>query len=99
MKAIFHSDARDEAERATRYYTNINSKLGLRFEQDLQQAVSRIIQNPQAWHPLKKGYRRCSLSKFSFGVIYRIDRDQNRCLIFAVMHFKQRPDYWRSRKF
>lgn len=80
------------------HYTEIYRPLGKDFRQELEEAVLRILKAPAAWHPLKKDYRRCSLNRFPFGIIYRVDEQKNECQIFAVMHFKRNPGYWESRK-
>lgn len=99
MNVVFHPAAKTEAQKATVHYSEINNRLGRGFQKELEDAVSRIVQAPTAWHPIKKGYRRCTLNRFPFGVIYRIDPSKNECQVFAVMHFKRKPGYWQSRKF
>jgi len=99
MNVVFHSSAKIEAQKATSHYTEIHKQLGSDFRKELEETVSRIIHTPSAWHPIKKGYRRCSLNKFPFGVIYRVDKSKNECQVFAVMHFKREPGYWQSRRF
>ncbi|MDZ7718446.1 MAG: type II toxin-antitoxin system RelE/ParE family toxin [Balneolaceae bacterium] len=99
MRVVFHPEAKQEAQRATIHYTEIHTQLGIDFRQELEEAVSRIIQVPTAWHSIKKSYRRCSLKRFPFGIIYHVDEQKNECQIYAVMHFKRKPGYWKSRKF
>lgn len=97
MNIVFHPEAQKEAQKATTHYTDIHTQLGSDFRTELEEAVSRIVQAPTAWHPIKKDYRRCTLNRFPFGVIYRVDTSNNECQIFAVMHFKRKPGYWQSR--
>ena len=99
MNVVFHPAAQIEAQKATVHYTEIHNRLGMDFQKEIEAAVSRIVQAPTTWHPIKKGYRRCSLNRFPFGIIYRIDPSQNECQVFAVMHFKRKPGYWQSRTF
>jgi len=99
MNVVFHPTAQNEAQKATAHYAEIYEQLGKDFRIELEEAVSRNIQTPNAWHPIKKGFRRCILNRFPFGIIYRTDPSKNECQIFAVMHLKRRPGYWHSRTF
>ena len=95
MNVVFHP----AAQKATAHYTEIYKQLGRDFRLELEEAVSRIIQAPAAWHPIKKDFRRCILNRFPFGIIYRTDQAKNECQVFAVMHLKRKPGYWQSRTF
>lgn len=57
--------------------------------------MDRVARNPEAWHPLGDGVRRCRLSRFPYGLIYAIDKDD--IVVLAVAHLHRRPDYWRDR--
>ena len=99
MTVVFHPAAQREAQKATAHYSEIHLQLGRDFRKELEEAVSRIVKAPTAWHPLKKEYRRCTMNKFPFALIYRTDQAKNECQVFAVMHFKRKPGYWQHRKF
>jgi len=99
VNVVFHPAAQKEAQKATAHYSEIHKQLGSDFRIELEEAVSRIVQAPTAWNPIKKDYRRCILNRFPFGLIYRVDPSKNECQVFAVMHFKRKPGYWQSRTF
>ena len=99
MNVVFHPAAQKEAQKATAHYLEIHKQLGREFRIALEEAVSRIVQAPTAWHPIKKDYRRFTLSRFPFSVIYRVDQSKSECQVFAVMHFKRKPGYWQFREF
>lgn len=99
MTYEFHSAARKEVISATRHYQDINNRLGKDFRNDIEEIISRILANPEAWTPLKKNYRRCLLKRFPFGIIYKVDEKKSVCKIFAVMHLHRKPGYWKNRKF
>ncbi len=99
MNVVFHPSAKIEAQKATAHYTEIHKQLGRDFRKELEEAVLRIVYAPTAWHPIKKDFRRCTLNRFPFGVIYRLDKTKNECQVFAIMHFKRKPGYWQSRRF
>lgn len=76
MNIVFHPAAKIEAQKATAHYTEIHEQLGRDFRMELEEAVSRIVQAPNAWHPIKNDLRRCTLNRYPFGVIYRVDKSK-----------------------
>ncbi len=99
MNYSFHPEASREAEKAVRYYCEIYPELGESFRAEIEETIDRMLRTPKAWHPIKKAYRRCSLNRFPFCLIFRVDEQKNECQIFAIMHFKRKPGYWEKRKF
>ena len=95
-EARFHGDARLEFLDAVAYYESIQVGLGDRFRQSVEAAVQLATSLPFAGAPYKYGTRRIFPKKFPFSVIYLVGK--NEIVIFAVAHFKRRPDYWSSRR-
>jgi plasmid stabilization system protein ParE len=92
----FLRPAEEELEKAARYYNRRQKGLGPRFMVEFRKAISRIIENPEAWTPISPNARRCLLNKFPYGIIYEMEKDT--ILIVAVMHLSREPDYWRNRR-
>jgi len=66
MKVVFLKYARQELDDATQFYALEFSGLGRRFREEVKNAVSRIIEYPEAW-PLERGdFRKCKLHKFPY---------------------------------
>lgn len=76
-------------------YDSINVDLGNHFIQEIEQALERIEQFPEAWTLLSTNSRRCRLSSFPYGVVYQITSQG--IMIVAVMHFQRKPGYWENR--
>ncbi|MBI2192221.1 MAG: hypothetical protein HYU36_09570 [Planctomycetes bacterium] len=72
MRFYFHGDAETEFDKAVAYYEECRSGLGLEFAQEVYAAIARVIQFPDAWSPMSKNTRRCLVTRFPFGIIYRI---------------------------
>ena len=53
MNVVFHPAAQKEAQKATPHYLEIHKQPGRDFRIELEKAVSRIVQAPTAWHPIK----------------------------------------------
>ena len=66
-----------------------------RFQAALQQALLQSRQSPERWPILAGELRKRPLRGFPHRVIYEVRRDH--VLIVAVMHERQRPEYWRDR--
>ena len=96
MNYSFHPQAEKELEESENYYDSKSKVLGDRFRSEIETTISRIIKFPQGWHPLSKVVRRCRLTAFPYGLIYRLKNDQIR--ILAVMHLHREPTYWADRK-
>src|SRR5215831_4700897 len=93
-KYRFTSSALSELREATLYYEDQESGLGLRFLDEIDAAVDRILRFPQAWHPVSTRSRRCRTHRFPFGLLYQIRSDE--ILITAVMNLRRDPQRWRD---
>ena len=96
MTYSFHPEAEIEFSNAIEYYETCKKTLGLEFANEVYQTIQRIIQFPNAWHPLDKNNRRCLTNRFPFGIIYYQKNDE--IIILAIMHLNRKPDYWKNRK-
>lgn len=96
MNWEFLRPAEEELEKAARHYNRRRKGLGRRFMEEVRKAISRVIENTEAWTPISPNARRCFLNKFPYGIIYRIEKDA--ILIVAVMHLSREPGYWKNRR-
>jgi plasmid stabilization system protein ParE len=87
--------AESELDDAVRWYQTQAPGLGDAFLLEVLAAASRIARYPEAWHVLEQGIRRCRLTRFPYGLIYAVDKDD--VVVLAVAHLHRRPDYWRDR--
>ena len=87
--------AEAELEDAISYYNCQRPGLGIEFAVEIDTAIRKIVDYPNAWQKLTAGARRCQLQRFDYGLVYRLRNDV--ATIYAVMHLKRRPGYWRDR--
>jgi toxin ParE1/3/4 len=80
---------------AAAYYESQQHDLGRRFLASVQDALNRIQVNPLLYPAIEGDVRRCLTKTFPYGVLFRIKPDV--CVVVAVMHLHQAPDYWRTR--
>jgi plasmid stabilization system protein ParE len=95
MKVEFALPAERELDEAVAYFEAQRAGLGVVFAAEVASAVERIEEYPHVWQSLPGGVRRCLLRKFEYGLVYRVRDDT--ATIYAVMHLRRRPDYWRKR--
>jgi plasmid stabilization system protein ParE len=96
MKIIFSKYAQLELQDAIIYYELEFKGLGQKFKQEIQKAVIRIAEYPEAWSLEQGEIRKCLLHKFSYKVLYSIENDH--IFIIAIAHQHRTPDYWIDRQ-
>jgi len=96
MKAVrFHPVAIEEAAHQRNYYEQCQRGLGIRFVNELEQAVQRVRTNPSIFRIVRGKVRKCRLRCFPHGLLFM---DKTDCIyIIAVMHLHREPGYWKNR--
>jgi toxin ParE1/3/4 len=89
MNYSFHPHAEKELEDVENYYDGISQDLGDRFRAEIEMALSRIMNFPNAWQPLTKAVRRRRLINFPYGIVYRVKTD-----IRCLQPTSDRDDFW-----
>lgn len=97
MTFEFHPDASAEFHDAAHWYEDRSLYAGDRFVQAVRVAVNDILADPRRFPPAGEGIQVYRLKKFPFRLYYSFDADASSVCIYAVMHEKRRPDYWRGR--
>jgi len=95
MRYEFHQEALEEYNEATRWYADRDLKLAFRFIDAVEEAVSRVVENPTRSRAFEDDVRRCLTHVFPYAVLYTIEGDF--VLIVAVIHCSREPGYWKSR--
>ena len=95
MNYTFHPHAERELEEIENYYDSILHELGDEFRDDVNMTLTRILRFTEGWQSLSGTVRRCRLSDFPYGIIYRVKPDHIR--ILAMPHQRRKPDYWKYR--
>lgn len=95
MTYRFLTPALAEICEAAEFYDNRVSGLGADFLNEVDAAIERILNFPEAWGPLGEKYRRCHLRRFPYSVIYSIKNDEE-ILVVSVFHQSREPRSWRE---
>ena len=96
MNFSFHELAQTELMSTIDYYEECQAGLGLCFSEEIYATVERICQFPLAWESVDSKTRRCLLSRFPYGILYRIAENEIR--VMAIMNLHRKSCYWKDRK-
>jgi len=88
--------ARQEFDAAIAYYNSREPQLGSEFAEEVEAAISRMLQFPLAAPVFRRDTRRILVDRFPYGIIYRVQSDT--ITIVAIMHLSRNPEYWTRRK-
>ncbi len=95
MLAIYHPEAEAELAEATRFYERRVPTLGVQFLHAVDKSIATILEAPLR-PPITNGdVRRYLMTRFPYGIYYRVFQDHLRILAFK--HHSRHSDYWRSR--
>lgn len=97
MTYEFHPAASWEFQSAAHWYDEEKVGLGDRFSSVIRQDVESILLNPERFQSVGDGLHVLRLKKFPYRIYYHFDASAQKVVIYAVMHNKQQPDYWRAR--
>ncbi len=95
MTYRFLSPALAEIGESAEFYEERVSGLGADFLDEVDAAIDRILQLPEAWGRLGGNYRKCNLRRFPYSVIYSIQSDET-IIIVSVFHQSREPRSWRE---
>jgi toxin ParE1/3/4 len=95
IKVCFLPAAEVELLSEVAYYSKAREGTGLRFEEAVRTALSRVARYPHSGVPSYKDTRVALVKRFPFSVVYRPSVDE--ILVVAIALHRKRPNYWASR--
>ena len=78
------------------YYKQFDQSLSHDFIHEFEDAVQRLIKFPKTGQLYLHQTKRIFLNRFTYSIVYKIYRDEL-IMVFAIMHMKRKPDYWKKR--
>lgn len=97
MNYRFLTPALVELGEAAAFYEVRVVGLGADFLDEVDRAIERILRFPEAWGRLGGEYRRCSLRRFPYLLIYSTMPD-GCVIIISVFHQSREPGSWRDQR-
>jgi len=95
VKYNFSKWAQEELDEASAHYEKQSPGLGHEFLNEIDHAIQRIIDFPEAWERIVKNVRHCQVTRFPYALIYFV-KDET-IHVAAVMHLHRKPGYWKKR--
>ncbi len=97
-KPVLEFDDAAEAEfyDIVEYYKQFDRSLSNDFVQEFERTIQRLVKFPGAGHPYLHQTKRVFLNRFPYAIVYKIYRDES-IIVFAIMHMKRKPGYWKKR--
>jgi toxin ParE1/3/4 len=95
----FHPEAVAEYQDAANFYLEHASPLvAASFVAEIETSISKVLLNPETW-PVAEApaIRRYLIHRFPYALYYRWESQHNRVAIYAVMHLRREPGYWKAR--
>lgn len=93
--AVFHPQADAEMIAAAQWYDSQHRGLGSEFLDEIDAAIARVSETPEAFGVIRDDIRCHRLHRFPHGLLYRVESD--RVFVVAVMHLHRDPHYWEHR--
>jgi len=90
-----HPEAEREYLEALAWYRDRSVVVASDFELAVSKAVHAIEAAPQRWPSYFGEFRRYTLHRFPFSIVYQ--EMLSEVVVFAVAHGRRRPGYWRKR--
>jgi len=95
MDVAWAEPAVSDLREAMGFYDDKEPGLRDRFEQEVEDAIGRIVRYPRAWFDLGGGFRRCQMHSFLYGVYYQVQGE--RIVIMAVLDLRRSAETWQRR--
>lgn len=91
----FHPDAEIEYRNALRWYLKHNIQAAIEFETEFEYLLRMICNNPNLFPAHDHRRRLSTIHRYPYSVVY--EPSENRILILAIAHHRQKPDYFSYR--
>ena len=88
-------EAEADIAEAYQYYESCREGLGADFISRIDEAISRVQNNPKQFRTVLDKVRRALVRKFLYGIYYTIN--ENGIIVLAVVHARRNPKHWQSR--
>ncbi|HKO36377.1 MAG TPA: type II toxin-antitoxin system RelE/ParE family toxin [Pyrinomonadaceae bacterium] len=91
----FTPEADDELAEARQWYARQRERLDVEFMQSIDEALTRVVTNPNQYPIVYRTLRRAVVRRFPFALFYEFTTEAIQ--VIAVFHSRRDPQRWRSR--
>jgi plasmid stabilization system protein ParE len=93
----FTPAAQAEVDEAEEWYEQRLAGLGGHFIDALEKTVERLRFDALRFPIVRKGVRRILLTRFPYGLYYRVESEPESVVVIACMHNRRSPRRWQRR--
>lgn len=97
-KLIYNRFVRDDLKEINEWYKEINKELWNSFTKEFRLKINLIKENPLSFELKYNNIRIVFLKKFSYGIHYSYNTEENIIEIYSVFHTSRDPEIWKDRK-
>lgn len=90
-----HADAHRDLADGRDWYKQHSLIAAEGFLDEIERAITFILEAPERWPPYRLGARRYVLANYPYSIVYRVTSTSVE--IFAIAHAKRRATYWSKR--
>ncbi len=91
----FLRGARVDFDESFDWYAQRSVGAAIGFTSAVDDAIEKVVADPGRFPSTQGGCQYCSLSRYPFRVVFRVEPQQ--LTVVAIAHAKRRPGYWRDR--
>lgn len=95
-KAVILPFAKQDIQDAATWYNDKQKGLGKRFTQQVKDKVKFIREYPKAVAIRYDNVRATTLKSFPYMIHYTVDDEQQKVIIYAVLHTRRNPSFWKN---
>jgi toxin ParE1/3/4 len=94
-RPILLAGAKADLEEAVRYLEADKRGLGKAFLAEFHKALRLVRERPLTGRKIFEDFRKRKVPNFKYDIVYALDSDI--VVVYAVMHQRRSPDYWKGR--
>lgn len=98
MKIVFHKEIKNDLQTAYEWYEEQRKGLGEEFLSTFEAGVYSVQRNPLICSRVYKELRRTVFQRFPYSLYYQLNAEEEKIIVFAVLHAKRNPSIWQKRK-
>lgn len=96
MQLAYATEARLELLDILQWHEEQQEGLAADPFDEITKAEELILEQPEAWGLVGRGYRRKLIDRYPYGLVYKLDKDKT-IQVIAVAHTSRSPGYWKDR--
>lgn len=80
-----------DLRKAKKWYNDQRTGLGEEFKEEVNKEIEYISNNPLHYQVRYKEFRQSLVYRFSYGIFYLFEKENNRIVIIGVLHTRRNP--------